>query len=550
MLKKTTMMVMLVMALAALSACSGQEPQIDHNGEVSTGRAGMALTTDILGDTDVAQIHYSVTGVDCASGEPLDPAFITEAIKDLEDMVLPGDNPDLAGAPFDGNSQHLFADSFFWLPQGCYDVVSQPLNADGEPSEDCYAASQDAVPVFDGQTTEILLINQCEGDAYGGLDVISALNHAPQIDDVSYAPSKFTCEESTTICATVSDPDNDPLEIDWQALTPGANIVAVDETLSEDGALTSCATVQVIEPGDYNVSMTVYDLAYDAEGNLVRIEDLLKEQGADVPSNDSIVLPIHSMGPDACVGQCECPEGFELSALGDTCERITVTSANYNGSTLTVCEGSENENFGALGARFPDGSTLPNNFFGDGYSLNNNSRLHAVGIWACGPDGQSTTNPEDEWIGFSECLSIEEGGAYVVGIAADNFIRAKLNGQTILGLYASNASEQNHPYKHWHMVPVTLTSGANVIELEAMNVGGPAAFGAEIYGPFDPADLVDDTSMMALDYQNNIVWSTGDQIGGNFNTGVTSGWSCEDGYALDLCGGEPTCTLYESQACE
>lgn len=537
-----------LLVASALTACADQGSTPAEELARETGR--MALTVDILDDTDVAGMQYTITGVDCETGEPLEPPYVVETTKDLEDLLLPGANQDLAQQPFDAGSGHLFADSFFWLPEGCYDVVAQPVNAAGEPSQDCAAASQDGVPVFDGQTTEILLINQCENDAYGGLDVIAALNHAPQISDIVYEPSKFTCEDQTKICVTVTDPDSDPLTAEWRPLSEDVFVAFIDATSNDDGSVTHCATLEVPGPGDYQIGFTVYDMGYGADGAPVRIEDLLAQQGQDLLSRDAAVLPIHAMSDEACVGTCECPDGFALNPAGDLCERVTTTAATFNGQLLTVCEGSKNANFGALGARFPGGSALQSDFFGDGYTLTNGSRLLTIGIWACGPNGGSTTQPEDEWIGFSRCLDIEEGGAYVVGIAADNFVRAKLNGQPLLQIDASNATEALHPYKRWHMIPVTLTTGSNIVEFEAMNVGGPAAFGAEIYGPFDPADLVDDASMMALDYEASIVWNTGEELGGTFATGTNSGWSCEGGAALNQCGDEPTCTLLEQEVCE
>jgi len=538
-----------VFALSTIVACSQPD---DHTTATDgpSGAAGMALSVDILADTDVAAMQYTITAVDCGTGDPLDPAQVVEATRDLEDLVLPGGDLDLVGQPFDANSQHLFADAFFWLPEGCYDVVVQPLTEDGEPSADCAVASQNAVPVIDGQTTEITLIQQCGNEAFGGLDVIAALNHAPQIDDVSYAPSKFTCEDVTTICATVSDPDNDPLLVRWDALTAGAIVASVTEESGEDGSVTSCATIEVEGPGDYAIGLQVFDLAWDADGNLVPIEQLLLLQGSDATSSDTIVLPVHALSEEACVGDCSCPDGFELNAAGDLCERLTTTEAIYNGELLTVCTGSVNANYGAWGARLPDGGTILNSFFGEDFGDDNGSPLNTRGIWACGPDGQPTAQPVNEWIGFSRCLNIAEAGSYVIGIGADNLVRTRLNGQPLFTIDLNNISNALHPYRYMHLLPVTLPAGTNIIELEAMNLGGPAAFVAEIYGPFTAAEVQDDASMSVLDYANNVVWSTGDQLGSTFDTGTNSGWSCEDGAALDLCGDAATCTTIERLTCE
>lgn len=63
------------------------------------------------------------------------------------------------------------------------------------------------------------------------------------------------------------------------------------------------------------------------------------------------------------------------------------------------------------------------------------------------------------------------------------------------------------------MISIPLTAGSHIIQMEGYNDHGPSIFGAEIYGPFEVGSTVDDASMASFDYRNNIVWSTGDQIG-------------------------------------
>jgi hypothetical protein len=523
------------LAMSMLAACT-QVEEAKAPGEELGRQAGMALTVDVLGGTDVARIAYTVTAVDCGSGEVLDPLVQETRVQDLEDAVLPGQNADLAGAPFAAGSQHLFADAFFWLGEGCYDVVAQPVQEDGSPSAECAAATQSNVAVFDGQTTEILLINQCESEGAGGLDIIAALNHAPQLEDVRYAPSKFICEDQTTICVVASDADNDPLQATFSVSGDG---VVIGQTQAEvEGGVEFCATIQVGGPGDYSVTVVVQDLGpdVDGDGDADPIELLLGRRGR---SRDEAVLPIHSLGEEACVGQCECPEGFTLNEVSELCERIQTVEAVQNGDFRVVCEGDRNINYGALGAIFPGGTVVTGGFFGDGtFSETNGSRLNTIGIWDCG-------GAVNEWIGFSRCVDIPAAGEYVVGISGDDFVRFRVNGAQVF----ENPAVAFH-FRRWNMIPVTLQAGVNIVEMEGLDTGVASALGAEIYGPFPLGSTADDASMAALDYENNIVWSTGDQLGSVFNLGSISGFSCEEGFALDLCGDEATCTRIERLACE
>src|SRR5688500_16066359 len=101
--------------------------------------------------------------------------------------------------------------------QGCYDVIATPMTEGGVPSARCDAAWEKKVEVVEGETTEILLINQCHGKDPGALDAIATLNHEPEIGDVSFEESKFiACGDTQVVCATVTDPDNDPLEFVWE----------------------------------------------------------------------------------------------------------------------------------------------------------------------------------------------------------------------------------------------------------------------------------------------------------------------------------------------
>lgn len=517
---------LILCALAAGCAPSEDAP------ESTLGQTGMNLQFDVLADTDVAGFDYTITGVDCETGEALDPAVVVSTSRDLEDILLPGGHPGFENQPFDADSEHLFADAFELLDAGCYDVTAQPTDADGLPSNDCTSASEAGVAVLDGQTTEVMLISQCVNEDRGGLDVIAALNHAPQLIDVAYAPSKFTCGDQTRICVTASDPDNDPLSLVATA-EDGVAIDVQPAELNEDGETVICADITVPGPGEYAINVAVYDLMHDAEGELVTIESMLND---GVTSHDSIVLPVHAMDGEACI--CDCPDGFALNAAGDACEAFIEEEAVFNGEGRDVCEGIRYEQYGGWGARFPDGGAILNPFFGENFD-NMNGRLNTVGIWDCAAT-------EDEWLGFSTCINVEEDGEYVLGAGADDEFRIYVDGNLV-----SNGDNNIHGgnYRYWWMTPIQLSAGPHVIQMEGYDHGGEHAFGAEIYGPFAPGSTVDDAAMMALDYENNIIWNTNERLGGTFDVGEDSGYSCPDGTSLNLCGDVPTCTGHQVAAC-
>ena len=539
----------LCVSLLLMAACAIEVPE---ESEIPRQAGQLALTSDILADTDVAGFSYTITAVDCATGEPLVPEFTQTVVEDLADAVIPGGDGSLEGAPYDANSQHLFADHFFWLPEGCYDVLVQPLDENGEPSEDCHPAHNNNVQVYDGLTTEILLISQCEGDGAGGLDVIATLNHPPQILDLTYEPSKFVCAgEEVEICIEVSDPDNDPLTMAWRPRQRGGRIVSETQTVTPEGTTIFCSTWVFPQAGQYTIGATVFDMGYDAEHNLVTIESLLAAQGDRLESRDEILFPIHVLSEDACIDNCGCPEGFEATVDGDDCIRTTETEVTANDTVWDICKAFTNPNYSRDGAQYPGGTVVENSFWGEHYN-DLDSRLNTVGVWACDPevhdDGERfpTTEPTGEWIGFSLCLDIPEAGDYILGFASDNQMRFKINGNLIVN-YNTNATAN---FTWWWNQAVTLQSGLNIIEIEGYNQSQAASFGAEFAGPFPANSLVDDATMIAADYENNIIFSTIDLVGQPFHLGEESGYSCPDGYSLNLCGQAPTCTQVERVACE
>jgi hypothetical protein len=396
-----------------------------------------------------------------------------------------------------------------------------------------------ALEVVDGETTEILLISQCRADqTSGGLDVIATINHPPVITGITYDPSKFICESETTICVTVVDPDGDPVEV-YLIDTDFWSVVAY-EVVAGAGETTACFTIAFPGPGDYSVGFVAYDMGYGPDGDLLPMEALLALQGDPAPSRDEIIVPVHVLDDEDCIESCLCPEGFTLTPAGDECIRTTEVPATEAGTLYTVCPAAPSSAYGWAGVIFPGGLI-------DNLTAFFLERLNTIGVWACDSDSSTAgTTPVGEWIGFSACIDIDVPGDYVIGMAADNRMRFRLNGTPFFTMDSYNTLNFNH----WWMNPVSLGSGLNIIELEGYNDGLIASFGADIYGPYPAGSLDDDASMAGLDYEGNVEWSTLDVIGQPFITGEVSGLSCPDGYSLNTCTGELTCTLIERVPCE
>lgn len=259
-----------VIALMMGWGCGEAGEEGDDATPVPAQGSPVALQVDFVGGSDVAGFHYEIRR--CGESELVD-----DATRDLEDLVLPGMIPEFTGSPFDMESRHVFADYYTALEPGCYDVRATPITADGEVSTDCEMAEESGVMVKAEETTEILLISQCEGSPRGALDSAASLNHPPTLDGLDFTKFNRECEE-VQICATASDPDGDPFEFQWnqiggptlkQGLSVDAGASDCDGVCASGGAAqTQCVNIQLGEAGDYLFRLVVRDLKW-LDGALV-----------------------------------------------------------------------------------------------------------------------------------------------------------------------------------------------------------------------------------------------------------------------------------------
>jgi hypothetical protein len=265
-----------------------------------------------------------------------------------------------------------------------------------------------------------------------------------------------------------------------------------------------------------------------------------------------------------------CRAGLTLTPAGDECEVLISQQANQTGIGATIPIGNKLGVYGDKGAYFypavTTASALPyksknyNLVTGTLVDANNNNiapivinntntfwwsnnidtlgRLNNVGLKALA-DTDPTNSGLAGWVGFSKCINIDVAGTYYVGLAADNYCRFKVNSTLIVEFDAID----DNTFRKWSVFPIQLNSGANFIEMEGLNGGGEAAFGAEIYNPTGAtpfATLTAATSTAST--QANVIFSTTEYVNQNWQLGP-GGYSCQTGFVLNLCDpSKPFCT--------
>jgi len=287
------------------------------------------------------------------------------------------------------------------------------------------------------------------------------------------------------------------------------------------------------------------------------------------PPDAPASFPFTSCAPDE-PNACACPAGFSPNEDGTICRRVRTASLQTSEVVLDVCNGGTDGSYSTHGARFttswsPGAFEIPES--GDPNATCTDAAvcvseatgwsgyLNGIGVWACQTSASIHDEPVTTWIGFSECLTLPAAGDYLIGIAGDNAVRLSVDGDTI---YESTSSVN---FRAWNVGRVAFAAGTHLIELAGLNLHGVAAFGAEIYGPFTPGTVSTPAQMAAalnppID-PGLIVFSTRDlrPVNGTsvaqFQTSSdgSSGFTCDDGFALDLCGAEPGCTDIDEVAC-
>jgi hypothetical protein len=272
--KNKLLLLSTLLTAASVTACSTNDSE---SGNISTGLRSVILGTGIEG--------FNVSLTPCGGEVPTYTGYADLRVG----QTLPGGLASFLGKPFAAGSEHSFADKFFSVSAGCYDVRVVPV---GEGAESCSEAFIKDIIVEEGATTERLFISQCVGQDLGALDVIAALNHDPALDKVWFPESKFSCAAPSELCVLASDPDGDPLRLEV-TFDDGVDCIASAFEPSEVGY---CADLSCSTPGSYVPHVKVFDQAYK-EGVLVDIESLLADFGStELTSHSALDAQIHVDG--------------------------------------------------------------------------------------------------------------------------------------------------------------------------------------------------------------------------------------------------------------
>jgi hypothetical protein len=265
--KKKLARVLICLAAGALLVGCGMSEDTNKTGETGRIQTAIGVSSE---HPDVTAVHFKVV----RRWQGCEASPIAEAMVPLEEEALPIDIlPEDLG--FDGGAGHRFADALFVLDPGRYKVCAIPKcealeaaekcgGCPPEPECPCTTAHQ-TVRIFEGMTTEALLVMNCDTECPGALDVIGVLNDCPEIDDLLLEPSKFImvcqCLKITVLAA---DANEEELHYEWAIMEEPAGSKA---RLRQLGLDPNQRWFRTNQGGRYELRVRVYD-AYGAMSSL------------------------------------------------------------------------------------------------------------------------------------------------------------------------------------------------------------------------------------------------------------------------------------------
>lgn len=200
---------------------------------------------------------------------------------------------------------------------------------------------------------------------------------------------------------------------------------------------------------------------------------------------------------------CNCDIGYTALSNNSGCQKVLTEAAiEEPGSSILACHFT-NVVYGQYGTVFyqPGGyntngtyTTTPHylktpnlggsylgTLWGNQAGNTTNGRLNQTGIWKCGDQDYSATP-----LGFVRQITLTSSKQYYIGLGADNYASIKVNGVTIVNQDPSAIGSQyggagSETFKFWHVYPVNLNAGVNLLEITGTNSGANGVFGCEIY---------------------------------------------------------------------
>jgi hypothetical protein len=260
-------------------------------------------------------------------------------------------------------------------------------------------------------------------------------------------------------------------------------------TVDENGIVTSIGykTVKVLRSGRRNLSSTpvgtIVSLKNPVVGNRLRVDNVTQVLNANAAIfAEEWAMPVKMRCGSACPpGYNQTPGGICYSGSG-----INPSNCGANTTNLNLCARPYVE-YISNGGRFyntgyaSDGSgtfsSFNNSFWTNASpALTTKGPLNRSGVWTC------SFNYTTAWVGKSVKKYFPESKTYYVGIAADNYVRFKIDGQLKVqfgnpgpvGFLSGN-------FRYWHVYPVTLSAGYHLIEVAGKNDGAESDFACEIY---------------------------------------------------------------------
>ncbi|MFX1709073.1 hypothetical protein PV783_34215 [Chitinophaga sp. CC14] len=276
----------------------------------------------------------------------------------------------------------------------------------------------------------------------------------------------------------------------------------------------------------------------------------------------------------------QCPAGYQLSDDHTYCWQEDVEPAEQSGggSTYIICQNTNSvystfatrvykENgYSQNGVPLAGSQYTPTNIQSGTFWYNPNANttdgpLNRMGIWPCDGSGNPCGNncaPSGVQVGFSRQFNVPATALYYIGVGSDNYstitIQDGIAGRRVivqqdpeaLRLYYNSSSSGDITFKSFHIYPVRLNSGPNILELTATNDSATAAvMGAEVYLNTE-AQLIAADSIADL----NIIFST------DVNQGFISvhdpielgNWNCDNlpGYSLQYRDPDYVCVKIET----